>query len=74
MPQNLLPAMQLLFSLSRTTKVCISPPNDGDLDLDEGLIRILTPDELYGVLAHEFAHVRNRDILISTVVAVMAGA
>src|SRR6266487_3617925 len=29
---------------------------------------------LFGVLAHEFAHVRNRDILISSVVAVMAGA
>src|SRR5437588_6197638 len=49
-------------------------PNHSAICVNEGLIRILNPDELYGVLAHEFAHVRNRDILISTVVAVMAGA
>jgi heat shock protein HtpX len=49
-------------------------PNHASICVNEGLIRILNPDELYGVLAHEFAHVRNRDILISTIVAVMAGA
>ena len=49
-------------------------PNHASICVNEGLIRILNQDELYGVLAHEFAHVRNRDILISTVVAVMAGA
>jgi heat shock protein HtpX len=49
-------------------------PKHSAICVNEGLIRILNPDELYGVLAHEFAHVRNRDILISTVVAVMAGA
>jgi heat shock protein HtpX len=49
-------------------------PNHSAICVNEGLIRILNQDELYGVLAHEFAHVRNRDILISTVVAVMAGA
>jgi len=49
-------------------------PKHSAICVNEGLIRILNQDELYGVLAHEFAHVRNRDILISTVVAVMAGA
>jgi heat shock protein HtpX len=49
-------------------------PNHAAICVNEGLIRILNQDELYGVLAHEFAHVRNRDILISSVVAVMAGA
>lgn len=39
-----------------------------------GIMRLLTPDELSGVLAHELAHIKNRDILISTVVATMAGA
>ncbi len=39
-----------------------------------GIQRILTLDELAGVLAHELAHIRNRDTLISTVVATMAGA
>jgi heat shock protein HtpX len=49
-------------------------PSHAAICVNEGLIRILNQDELYGVLAHEFAHVRNRDILISSVVAVMAGA
>jgi heat shock protein HtpX len=37
-------------------------------------MRILTPRELAGVLAHELGHVRNRDTLIMTVVATLAGA
>src|ERR1700730_13160745 len=49
-------------------------PKHAAICVNEGLIQILNTEELYGVLAHEFAHVRNRDILISSVVAVMAGA
>jgi len=49
-------------------------PAHAAICVNEGLLRILDEEELYGVLAHEFAHVRNRDILISSVVAVLAGA
>lgn len=49
-------------------------PSHAAICVNQGLMRILDEEELYGVLAHEFAHVRNRDILISSVVAVMAGA
>jgi heat shock protein HtpX len=40
----------------------------------EGILRILSLDELEGVMAHELGHVRNRDILISTMAATLAGA
>ncbi len=49
-------------------------PAHASICVNEGLLRLLDQEEVYGVLAHEFAHVRNRDILISTVVAVLAGA
>ncbi|MBI5657394.1 MAG: zinc metalloprotease HtpX, partial [Geobacter sp.] len=39
-----------------------------------GIMRILTREELMGVMAHELSHVRHRDILISSIAATMAGA
>ncbi|HUT83954.1 MAG TPA: zinc metalloprotease HtpX [Thermodesulfobacteriota bacterium] len=39
-----------------------------------GIMRILSRDELEGVIAHELGHVKNRDILISSIAATMAGA
>lgn len=40
----------------------------------EGIMRILSEDELAGVMAHELAHVKHRDILIGTIAATIAGA
>jgi heat shock protein HtpX len=48
-------------------------PQHAAICVNQGLLRILDEEELYGVLAHEFGHVKNRDILISSVVAVLAG-
>jgi heat shock protein HtpX len=49
-------------------------PRNASIAVNQGLLRILDDEEVYGVLAHEFAHVKNRDILISTIVAALAGA
>ncbi|QEM67195.1 zinc metalloprotease HtpX [Geobacter sp. FeAm09] len=49
-------------------------PEHAAVAATEGILNILTPEELEGVMAHELAHVRNRDILISTIAATFAGA
>jgi heat shock protein HtpX len=49
-------------------------PEHAAVAATEGIMRLLTPTELKGVLAHEIGHVQNRDILISTIAATLAGA
>ena len=49
-------------------------PNHAAVAATEGILRLLTREELEGVMAHELGHVRNRDILIGTVAAMIAGA
>ncbi|MFH0732668.1 MAG: zinc metalloprotease HtpX [Candidatus Omnitrophota bacterium] len=49
-------------------------PKHATVAFTQGILNILNDDELRGVLAHEIAHVKNRDILIQTVVATIAGA
>jgi heat shock protein HtpX len=49
-------------------------PDHAAVAATTGIMRILGDDELAGVMAHELAHVKNRDILISTLAATFAGA
>ncbi|MBI1964329.1 MAG: zinc metalloprotease HtpX [Candidatus Rokubacteria bacterium] len=49
-------------------------PRHAAVAVTEGIMRVLDADELEGVLAHELAHVKNRDVLISTIAATLAGA
>jgi len=48
-------------------------PKNAVVACTEGIMKILTPEELKGVLAHEISHVKNRDILITTIAATIAG-
>lgn len=67
-------------------KVCIIPsespnafatgrnPEHAVVAVTEGILRLLKPHELKGVLAHEIAHIKDRDILIGSIAATLAGA
>ena len=67
-------------------RVCIMPeeapnafatgrdPEHGVVAVTQGLMRLLTPEELRGVIAHEIGHIANRDILIQTVAGVLGSA
>jgi heat shock protein HtpX len=67
-------------------RVCIMPeeqpnafatgrnPKHGVVAVTQGILRLLTERELRGVLAHEIAHIKNRDILVSSIAAVIAAA
>lgn len=48
-------------------------PRDGAVVVTQGILRLLSYEELEGVIAHELAHIKNRDTLISTIAAMIAG-
>ncbi|MGB9629892.1 MAG: zinc metalloprotease HtpX [Thermodesulfobacteriota bacterium] len=49
-------------------------PEHAAVAVTTGLMRILSKDELMGVIGHELSHIRHRDILVSTIAATLAGA
>ena len=49
-------------------------PTHAAVAVTTGIMRILTREELQGVIGHELSHIKNRDILISTIAATIAGA
>jgi heat shock protein HtpX len=48
-------------------------PNNSVVAVTQGIMQLLSPEELKGVLAHEIGHIKNRDILIQSVAATLAG-
>ena len=49
-------------------------PDKSAVAVTQGILKLLSEDELRGVIAHELAHIRNRDVLIQSVAATIAGA
>ena len=49
-------------------------PEHSAVAVTEGIVKLLSPSELEGVIAHELAHIKNRDILVSTIAATIATA
>ena len=69
-----MPPVYLIPSESPNAFATGRSPQHAAVAVTEGIMRILDEEELEGVLAHELAHVKNRDVLISTIAATMAGA
>jgi heat shock protein HtpX len=49
-------------------------PEHAVVCVTEGILRLVNRDEIEGVIAHELAHIKNRDMLLQTITATMAGA
>ena len=68
------PALYIIPSSSPNAFATGRGPSHAAVAVTEGIVALLTPEELSGVLAHEIAHIANYDVLLSTLVAVLAGS
>jgi heat shock protein HtpX len=67
------PAVYLIESEAPNAFATGRSPEKGAVAVTTGLLRLLDRDEVAGVIAHELAHIRHRDTLISSIVATIAG-
>ncbi|HIK40901.1 M48 family metalloprotease [Thermoleptolyngbya sp. M55_K2018_002] len=69
-----MPAVYIVPSESPNAFATGRDPNHAAIALTEGIIKLLPPDELDAVIAHELTHVRNRDTLTQAVAGTLAGS
>ncbi len=68
------PAVYMIDSDAPNAFATGRSPSKGAVAVTTGIMRLLNQDELAGVIAHELAHIKNRDTLISSIAATVAGA
>ena len=68
------PALYLIESEAPNAFATGRSPSKGAVAVTTGLMRLLDHEEVAGVIAHELAHIRNRDTLLASLVATVAGA
>jgi len=69
-----MPKIYLIANESPNAFATGRDPRHASVAVTQGLLKLLSAEELEGVLAHELGHVHNRDILISSIAATLAGA
>jgi len=69
-----MPKIYVIPNESPNAFATVRNPQHASVAVTEGILKLLNDEELEGVLAHELGHVSNRDILISSVAATVAGA
>ena len=68
-----MPKVYVIPSEQSNAFACGRSPKHAAVACTEGILKLMTEDELKGVIAHEFSHIRNRDTLTATVAGTIAG-
>lgn len=68
-----MPKVYVIPSEQSNAFACGRSPKHSAVACTEGILKLMTEDELKGVIAHEFAHIKNRDTLTSTIAGTIAG-
>ncbi|MFN3134874.1 MAG: zinc metalloprotease HtpX [Candidatus Kryptonium sp.] len=69
-----MPKVYIIPSLTPNAFATGRNPQNAAVAVTEGILKLLDENEIEGVLGHELAHIKNRDILTATIVATMVGA